>query len=152
MVAGRLVRQAEDLDRRDEPLAFLAPSVDLEERLAEFVVRDPDDDGARDGPIGNGGGPSSRFGARASEARNAGSCSCAYQARSFSSNGVMKTMGRPSRRTNTSSSSACRSTSSHEALSVQVTVFTAVPPASDPAPSQGVIKTSAPTSARVPRG
>ena len=58
VLPGRLVRQAEDLDRRDEPLAFLAPGVDLDEGLAEFVVRDPDDDGARDGPIGNGGGPS----------------------------------------------------------------------------------------------
>ena len=57
VLAGRLVREAENLDRRDEPLSFLAAGVDLDEGLAEFVVRDLDDDGTSDGPIGDGGGP-----------------------------------------------------------------------------------------------
>ena len=40
MIAGRLVGEAEDLDRRHEPLAVLAAGVDLDEGLAEFIVRE----------------------------------------------------------------------------------------------------------------
>src|SRR5262249_43872513 len=39
VLAGRLVRQAEHLDRGDQSLALLAAGVDLDERLAEFIGR-----------------------------------------------------------------------------------------------------------------